>query len=1350
LLRTASVYQHRMGDIERAQRALEQIHQQVDATNEAAAVALAPIYADAGETQDQLRVLQIILGHRTDLDERRSIQLELARLHAEALEDGPGALEWYAQIYAEDPRRFEDAERMEAAAAEIDGWRKVEGLYRDALSSDAAAEDEALELELRMRLGRVLAAEQGRHDEALSEYQTILAKQPEFVRAMAAMERIYTELKLWNELMGVYNLRLELVTETSDRVEILRGMALIAEEQAGDRDKAIEQYLAAYELDPEDAQSLRELHRLYHVQERYEDMADIIRKEIALLEERGTQRRRATQSRGRVDTSSLVPLDSALYAERGVDAPDMDEVEEELEEAGLAPLDADGHAADDELEAGVPPAVESTASPMYTEDEIEQLVELRFELGHVCKHHLGAHDQAITSFGVVMRMRPNEERAVTELEDYFRQGEPYAVPVATILEPVHEVHGRWHDLIRCLRVLAEDADTTEEKVSIHERIGSLYVEETGEPKLGFSAYGDALRLEPDHPAVRQKLSMLADALVAWDDLVALYEDVLPGTGEPESALRVEYLFMLGGLYAERVADPANAQRMFYEVLEVRPESHDALGRLEELYTRTDQWREMLDVYERQLALATQAEDVEQAKHMQLKIASLYEEQLGEPQEAITVLQAVLDTDPENPQARHMLNRLFAAEKMWDQLADNLRELLQRADDDTRDDVQNQLARVYADEVGQLDTAVDLYEDVLERDRFNEGAISSLESMMRYEGAPAERISALLEPRFEERADWARLINALKVQVEVSPDPAQRVALRHRIVRLYIERLVEPQEAFDTMCEALGDDVHNDTTLRMLEQLAEAVDGFAQLVATYEDVAATHEDPEVKRDLLRRASSIYLERLDDIQSTSARLREVIEILPDDLESIDDLLQIYQHLQEWANLVDVLIRKADVVLDVGAKMPLLFQAGTLYEEMLQQPLDAIRVYQMVLELDPVDLEAIERLERLYTQEEQWNELLDIYGRKLDLAQGVEVQKDLLYVIGELHQRQLDQPHDAIDTYRRVLDLDPLELKALAKLDELFVETQQWNELLDTLRREIELVQIPNDRHRLQFRVGRLFEEHLADGIQAIEEYREVLAENPAHEDTTQALLGMIERGEHEVEAAEVLLPLYEMAEAWEPLVFVHRKLLESTSDPERKLRLYDVIGETLETRMYDQAGAFSTYAEALGVEPGRLETLDTLERLAGELDWWPKLIARLDELIETTNDFSAQAVMHKRIARISRNQLGDQSAASERYRRVLEIDPVDEDALPQLDELYQAEGRWEELAEILAVRVEQELDPERSIGFQLRLGVLYQTLLGRTEDALETYRKVLGADPDNRDAIAQLEEMFMGGHEVAAIV
>ena len=106
-------------------------------------------------------------------------------------------------------------------------------------------------------------------------------------------------------------------------------------------------------------------------------------------------------------------------------------------------------------------------------------------------------------------------------------------------------------------------------------------------------------------------------------------------------------------------------------------------------------------------------------------------------------------------------------------------------------------------------------------------------------------------------------------------------------------------------------------------------------------------------------------------------------------------------------------------------LLFKAAQIYEEVLENADRAIDVYRQVMSLDENDRNAIDALERLYIRLERWAQLKDIYAKKAELAQNPEEKKQMLFVLGQVYDRELKDLTRAIETYQTILEVDNPDL-------------------------------------------------------------------------------------------------------------------------------------------------------------------------------------------------------------------------------------------------------------------------------------------------------------------------------------
>ena len=111
-----------------------------------------------------------------------------------------------------------------------------------------------------------------------------------------------------------------------------------------------------------------------------------------------------------------------------------------------------------------------------------------------------------------------------------------------------------------------------------------------------------------------------------------------------------------------------------------------------------------------------------------------------------------------------------------------------------------------------------------------------------------------------------------------------------------------------------------------------------------------------------------------------------------------------------------------------------------------------------------------------------------------------------------------------------------------------------------------------------------------------------------------------------------------------------------------------------------------------------------------------------------------------------QSGRLDEAADAYRRILEADPKEADALNNLGIIFAQRGDFAAASDCLARALEVRPDSSET---RSNLANLY-VKLGRTDEAAETYRKALDANPQNVDALNNLGVLYekQGRHAEAA--
>jgi tetratricopeptide (TPR) repeat protein len=978
-----------------------------------------------------------------------------------------------------------------------------------------------------------------------------------------------------------------------------------------------------------------------------------------------------------------------------------------------------------------------------TSDQVQEVVGLKFRLGALRETNLDDVSGAIDSYRDILDLDVRHEGARAALERRLPD-EHHQLVAAQILEPIYTELCEWSKLIEVHEIqLSREEDPTS-RVDLLIRIGTLWMEKLGEGAKAFHAFSRCFKAEPTNETARQELERLAGIQESWAELAALYQDA---TKEAlDAPLQHELLVKLASIMDERLEQPERAVEFFRRAQELEPDNFETLEALEKLFSRGEKWNELLEIYRRKADLSSDPADREQ---LFFRMAYLWEEMLGSLEEAVSTYKEVLAQDDANLKALKALDRLYQSQQAWHELADNLSRQLSLAQE-TGETIELlvRLASLRETQLGEMAAAVDTYRQVLDLQPKSEPAIAALERLITNEEHQLA-VAQILEPIYKTAADWKKLVQVYEIMVAHSYDPARKIELLHRIGELHELAGDDSKGAFSVYGRALREDPSDAESQSRIEKLARELDAWEDLVRLYGELVADVMDEVLAVSLHMKIASIYEGNLVKPDKAAEAYKRILAIDAQNLDAVNALEQIYIRTEAHKDLVQVVLKKAEIILGAGERKSLFYRAAQIHEDVLEDLDQAIKVYQMVLDLDDADAVAIEALERLFARLERWSNLKDVFTRKVELAQDVEAKKRIYYRLGSLYEEQLEDLDRAIETFQSVLDLDPEDLPAIRSLDRLYQQAARWYDLLPVLERQVELAGPSPEAVNLKHRVGKLWEHELGDLARAVETYREVLSTDPNHEVTLAALDHIVHGDSEPVLAAQVLEPFYEQAFEWEKLIDLCEVMVKNLDDPFRRIELLHRIADLYEHRLDQSDKAFQAYSRALREDISDEKALVDLERLADQIRSWEALAKLYEEELAKLVDPPKQVEMGLRVARVYEEELQRPADAIAKYIQVLEVDLENRDAILALDRLYMAKEKWPELADILRREIRMAEQAEDIVNLQFRLGQLFQEKLTDLASAIECYREILAATPDHSPSVTSLELLFEEGHQQVEI-
>ena len=1168
----------------------------------------------------------------------------------------------------------------------------------------------------------------------------------------------FEQQRRWSDVIRTMLAKAQVVRDPAQKVELLSQAGRMYLERSSNQAEAIRCFEGVLEHDPHNLEALQRLKELYERRRDWERLVRTMEREAELLDPADR---------------TLRYVEMAQLASQRLRKPDI------CIELWRKVLDH---------EPGHPEALAQLATfydrarqwePLA--EVLEQLVEMDADpaerkkrltkLGQIYADKLGDDRKAVEAFQRLLDVDPNDRRAQEQIKRRLTSLRDWDA-----LEAFHERTEKWDELIRIFERAADDEEAgLEERVDLLFRAARLWEEKKGRPERAARAYEKVLQLDPENLQAAEALTPIYEKGRDPRKLASVLEVRLGHAADPME--RLTLLRELGVLYEEKLRDPQKAYERFLEALRTDPTQQIVREDAERLAEATGSWDPLVQAYreaidaadpdtatELRMALAEalrrigrveeaievygEVADAEPDRRADLvaRMAALYVEPLGQLDRAIDLYRELLEEDPGHAQALAALDELYARQERWSDLADHLQRQLDQAEEpERRIDLMVRLAELQAERLGAPEAAIELYREVLADFPEEPRARAALEALL--DSSDHQLLAAdILEPIYQAGGEGDKLVRVLEIQAARASSPDRRIELLHRIAEIHETLLDQPAEAFEAMARALAEDPASGATREALERLARYLeDGAQRLAAVYEQQAERTEEPQLRAALLAEAARIREEQLEDHEAAIALQRKVAELLPDELAPLEALERLYQLTERYGDLAQVLRAKAKLLPTPEEQKDALYRAAQIYEEMLEQPEEAIAVHGEVLEIDPEDLPALDKRIELFLKLQKWSELLDTYERKADVVEDPEEKKRLLVEVGAVYERELGDVAKAIDSYQRILEIDPEERLALGRLDVLYQASENWPELLSVLERQADLAEEPAEIVGTRYRIAELWRRHLGDPARAVDIYREILTVAPDHEPTLAALEEMIAEGVEVMAAASVLEPVRRAMGDWAKLAAVVEVQVRHEEDPVRRIELLHGLAELYDVQLEQPERAFDAYARALPEDPSDERTIEALESLAERLGAWDRLAALYDQQVEALREEGGDLLVDLalRAARVHEVQTGDIGKAIDRYRVVLDQEPEHPDALEALDRLYEATEQWAPLAEVLERMVPLAASPEDVLRLQFRLGQVLQHRLGQPERAVDAYRDILAAAPEHEEALAALEQVFDAG-------
>ena len=1153
-----------------------------------ATTAVLETYAD--DARQAIREYELALQDEVEPARKGRFEYEIGRLYDTVL----GDLERAARHLDRALELTPDHLPTIVAARSV---RERAGLYDDALELFDREVDQTPDRKRKAALlwakARMLEDDLELPDRAHPVYEKAAELVDGDVKLLKALELSERHRAAHEELSDVYARTANAVGgDASHRAALIAARARVAEVALDQLETASELYETALSIDPDAPGALEALKRLHEGRGRWRDLIRALRREADASEDPFVKAT-AFYRIGRIHAERLGNLEEAIAAV--------------AKSVGVVPLavtlDLLAHLHE---QAGNPRAqVEAlTRLAGLTADDRERL-RLLHRIGEICHGQLADDSAAIAAlesaleidpthipvlrvlaplyqrkenWDALIRLYEREADAITDtrrravaharsaailerIEQYARATEHHERALALDPEMISSFAGlvrlyrraaQYHKLVELYERALDNVDV-ERRIAYLFEIGELYAGPLDEPAQAEHAFRRVLKLRPRHLGALHAIQRVAEQARRYPQLLdALQAEIEIITDEKQLIALLQRQAEILDEYLDRRREAvASLQR----VLELDPHYLPALGHLGRIYNAERRWKELVDVYERELDVTDPGP---RRVAMLQRMGEIHAHELRDRDKAADCFSRALDEEPRYGPANRELADILRRRKDYKELV----QLQERERDALEDPDARALAAVrtgelYEEHISDLELAERAYAEAIDLrpdDRNTADALARVRTQLRH---------------------WADLATQLEDEAKEHSDMPLAIGALLRAGQVWAEHVGDLRKSIGAYVAVLERDPGHVGALLALEPLYRSAGAWPQLAALYRRQYDVLADRGAKvAALAERARLLEKHRIGSASDLTEVLDSTLLLRPDDFGALSALERQALRGHDPLRLakVDAKLAKLSASREMTSAH-LTRQAESL--ELAGNP-EALHVYRRALEEDRHARGALRGLARMAEVLGDDEALSEAARHEATIARFPQQAADSWVRSGHIRQERLADDDGAAKDYEKALDAWPDHVEAAESLSALLRPQAEYAVLVERLSRAAAEAKDPARVSALWIETSRLHAKDLDNLGGAISALKRLLAAQP---DNGRAMLELAElyMGDRRTNESKALL----------------EKIFDTAADDDVKFRAH-FLRAGMHEKEDEPALAFRHYEAALDIDG---EHVETLRRVAG---------------------------------------------------------------------------------------------------------------------------------------------------------
>jgi tetratricopeptide (TPR) repeat protein len=324
--------------------------------------------------------------------------------------------------------------------------------------------------------------------------------------------------------------------------------------------------------------------------------------------------------------------------------------------------------------------------------------------------------------------------------------------------------------------------------------------------------------------------------------------------------------------------------------------------------------------------------------------------------------------------------------------------------------------------------------------------------------------AALGRLYRRTESWNDLISLLAREFQVRQDP-ERLGCRKEIAEIAEEKLQNHELALEEwlkVYEIVGGDREVLRSLCSLSLKIEDYEGYVRYstklleILNIEDAAA----------LCLSIANIYVNKLREEGTAVQYWEKALEGENSFQEASEHLEVNYLLLGEWQKLYYLLLRQQEVETDISKRVAVLLRVAEIAETSLMNNDLSKEAFDIILEIDPQNMNAIQKRSQYLYQTKAWGDLVSLYSdseqRYLSRGSDFEQKQEQLQFYYQFAEAliALDEEDAAVQKLERALQINPSHISSLKLLAGVCFKIGNWTDAYDKYQRLLLLVDGSSD--------------------------------------------------------------------------------------------------------------------------------------------------------------------------------------------------------------------------------------------------------------------------------------------------